>query len=264
MNEESQEPENDLGETGIATETATATDDQDESVPADEDMRKQQPQIYYFERRRQYTDRIDTEGSSVWLISFTDVIALMLTFFVLLYAMSDPIRQKWDNKMGITPYNTARYSAAAGEAGTQESVNLNRLSFQQAENLNYAQAVLQELLNESGAGMPVDIGRSGNELRLSFADALFFPDENGEFSSETLALLARMGPVLDNLENSLAVTGFAPAADHETMFADVQQFAKALKESDYSKPLALAVSDAGPDKAIELILRPHDGYRITR
>ena len=34
-------------------------------------------------------------AKSIWLISFTDLICLMLAFFVLAFSMSEPIRERW-------------------------------------------------------------------------------------------------------------------------------------------------------------------------
>lgn len=218
---------------------------------------------FYFERRRNFRDSPEQTGSSIWLVSFTDIIALMLTFFVLLYAMSDPVQQKWDNKMSVAPPSVVQYSGSQGHSGSQEGINLNRMSFRQAENLDYAEAVLQEVLNESEDGRIINIVRQGDELRLSFVDAVF-ADDGGDFSPEMTRLLRRMGPVLNNIDNSLVIVGHAELPDQHVIFNQTQNFAKALQKADYKKPLALSVQVSPSGQWVDMVLRPHDGYRITR
>lgn len=240
----------------------TETDAAEETVELTPEQ-QQEAKTFYFERRRQYHDGAANAGAAVWLVSFTDVIALMLTFFVLLYAMSDPVQQKWDYKMGITSVNVAKYSGPQNLAGNQEDVNINRLSFRQAKNLDYAQAVLQETLSENESGSIINITRTRDALHLSFVDTMFTAD-NGEFSDEMQQLLRRLGPVLNNLDNSLVIAGHAEADEQEDVFAQTQAFAKALMDADYKKPLALSMDVAVSGEWVDLVLRPHDGRRITQ
>lgn len=245
--------------------TDTPENEVPEEVPTTEAVQadNEKPQTFYFERRRQFRDRMEHGGSSVWLVSFADIIALMLTFFVLLYAMSDPVPQKWDNKMNAMMPSVVQYGAAQGQSGIQEGENLSRLSFRHAENLDYAAAVLQEVLNENNDTQIINIINNGHELRLSFVDTTF-ADQDGEFTAEMVNLLRRIAPVLDSLKNSLVIVGHGEVTDQKSMFIQVQNFAQALKDADYKKPLALAVQVSPSGEWIDMVLRPHDGYRITR
>ncbi|MFP4387114.1 MAG: flagellar motor protein MotB, partial [Alphaproteobacteria bacterium] len=76
------------------------TDNADEGVHEEEDQEEQELQKKPGAEAEDLSiirKNEDDERSRVplWLITFTDVMALMLTFFVLLYSMSSPQEEKW-------------------------------------------------------------------------------------------------------------------------------------------------------------------------
>jgi|GEM_PF-1545145 len=218
---------------------------------------------FHDERRYNFHIQIEQAGSTAWLVSFTDIIALMLTFFVLLYAMSDPVQQKWVNKMNTAQQNTVQYGANSGVYGNQEGVNINRLSFRKAENMDYAEAVLQEILNENEKKPMINIIRTRDELRLSFNDASLLTGDNAP-SPEVTQLLERIGSALNNLNNSLVIAGHAETDKMKPIFTQTQNFAKILRQAGYKKPLALSMQVTKSGQWIDMVVRPHDGYRIIR
>lgn len=228
----------------------------------DKDIAKIQPVTEYIVIARRHMERSDAvpSGPPIWLISFTDVIALMLTFFVLMYAMSDPEPEKWDKKIGITAQATAQFSGARNEAGNAEGVNLNSMDYVAAENLDYLQALFSEIANDSKATQIMTIARRGNVLNLQFDNV--YEKNSNEFNSDFLLFLNALIPLLQSLDNQISLVY---AGDDIRI---LQNAGQALGRDGYSKPLILQLRDqsdsdsSGRDFVISLL--PHNGRRITR
>jgi chemotaxis protein MotB len=207
----------------------------------------------------------DTEqSSSAWLVSFTDVIALMLTFFVLLYAMSDPVQDKWENKMGITPDAVSEYSGAASQAGMNEGVNINRLSYNQAENIDYVAAVLEEILAEESAGDQVSFRRFEDGLELTLKHSFF--NEADEINRRSQQFIRRLAQALGSFDNQITLFYAANTPDSDQQFKRSQTIGLAFKKARYDQPITIAVrGDIADEKGVlKFFIEPHDGRRITR
>jgi len=190
-------------------------------------------------------------GPPVWLISFTDVIALMLTFFVLLYAMSSPDETKWEKKIGVTAQAFAQNSGARNQAGSDEGVNLSRLSYAQAENLDYLSALFEEMQATKDGDM--SITRKGNYLLLSFEKRKI---NNNKFFNE-------LTPILKSLDNQITLM---VSSDLKGGFSLMQSLGERLKDNGYRRPFVIQqVSNIVQVKnGFALSLQPHDGRRINR
>lgn len=204
------------------------------------------------------------QSSSAWLISFTDVIALMLTFFVLLYSMSDPVQDKWDDKMGATPDAYARQSGSVGNAGVNEGVNINRVDYAMVDRVDYTEAVLNEVLNAKDMNIPVDLRRLGNDLYLDITPQAF--DRGNNFNNEYINIIKILSPLLNNLDNQIIVVGSLKDKGSATAFLRAQTIARTLTLKGYKKPLAIALrgDSTGNDAVLSILIKPHDGRRITR
>ena len=194
-------------------------------------------------------------GPPIWMITFTDVIALMLTFFVLLYSMTNPDPEKWDRKIGITEFAQADFSGARNFAGNNEGINLDRLSYNQGENLDYLQAVLAEVMTEADKRF-LTIQRTNNNVLMIFNDV----------DSDDVAFnrfLNRLTPTLNSLDNQLSV--IADGAE-KANFTLIQNVAGTIIQNGYRRHFVLEISDAPLVKnaAFVLAIQPDDGRRIIR
>ena len=77
------------------------------------------------------------EVASMWLVTFTDMRALMLTFFVLLYAMSIPKEDEWSQLTGAVQRQFATFSSQAFYAGAQDTIEIEKLDYSRALDLGY-------------------------------------------------------------------------------------------------------------------------------
>jgi hypothetical protein len=220
------------------------------------------PVIEYTVIARRHMERSDSvpSGPPIWLISFTDVIALMLTFFVLMYAMSDPEPEKWDKKIGITAQAEAQFSGARNEAGNSEGINLNRINYAAAENLDYLQALFSEIATDNKATQIMTIKRYAGALHIQF-DNVYKPNSN-QFNQDFLLFLNAFIPVLQSLDNQITLIHSGNG------IRELQNIGQTLKRDGYSKPIILQTyyqDDNGENnRDFTVSLQPHDGRRITR
>ena len=210
--------------------------------------------------------RRDNEGQSVqakppvWLVSFTDVIALMLTFFVLLYAMSDPEPEKWDKKIGITTQNKAQFSGVQNQAGSDEGVNLNRLSYAEAENLDYLQALFAEIEVDESGNRAMSIVRKDGYLLLSF-DGSQIGGVN--YNKKFINFLNRLTPLLKSLDNQLTLL---TRPDERNGFVMMQKLGENLRDNGYKRQFVIQQADdiLSSDYRFAISIQPDNGRRITR
>ena len=107
------------------------------------------PGVYSATGRKTYKLNLDEERpgfSAIWLISFTDLMGITLTFFVLLFTMSGT------GKKEISPGQTdetfkemSKFSGASEFGGPVDSISLNKIDFNKALELGYLKSVLEAL-----------------------------------------------------------------------------------------------------------------------
>ncbi len=145
-------------------------------------------------------------GPNIWLVTFTDLVLLLLTFFVLLFAMSD-----------IDLGRFGAMSRSAGLAGGTQLIGtapepsldytIPQRQVYPGGELGYLRAVItQSLSNEERFG--VITTRLTNEyLVLSVPGALLFAPGSAEVIQPARDSLFELAPLLDALNNELAITG---------------------------------------------------------
>ena len=203
-------------------------------------------------------------GSPIWLISFTDVIALMLTFFVLLFSMSVPIEDKWQSKIGITASNIAEFTGPTGMAGAEEGTNINRERYHRAENLDYLLTILQEILQQYEDTDGINVRRLPDDLLLSVTKDISF-NSDGTLSPQTQVILRRLAEALNRVNNQIVVSGQLQKGGSTATFVRMQNIAETMKDARYKRPIGISLTqDQHPDaNAIHIYIRWHDGRRIT-
>lgn len=152
----------------------------------------------------------DTQSSAVplWLITFTDVMALMLTFFVLLYAMSEPQVEKWQQlsiSLGASPN---QFDGKAFEAASQDVVSIDKISTRRALDLGYLESVIEKLLIQEKI-QNVTLIRNQERLIISLPSELLFESGRADMQSQGKALLFPLAGVLARVKNKLVVVGHA-------------------------------------------------------
>lgn len=211
-----------------------------------------------------------TPAGKAWLVTFTDLICLLLTFFVMLYAMSDP--------------DPARYKAlAAGVPGAKpEQVGDERpeaafsaasLDRAKAIDLGYLGRVFESQMARNPELADVRINRIDGTLILSLPSDLLFEPGDATLSEGGRKALFVMGGVAANIGNAVDVVGHADASptgrrwtsNWELSLARAQAVADALREAGYLRDITVRGHGDGQSggevkaaaRRVDLVVREH-------
>ncbi len=232
----------------------------------------------------------DSSKVPLWLITFTDVMALMLTFFVLLYSMSSPQKEKWEQmSKGLTQklnaFNTARF-----RSGTQDVISLDKISTSHALNVGYVKVVLGRLLKQKNIN-DVMLIENQNRLVLSLPSDLLFQSGQTKISDKGRQSLFALGSVLSRVKNRIEIVGHSDPrpitgqskAGYKTNWqlslARAAEVARILKDVGYNKEITVrGLSSARYDelpqqipqeeryalsRRVDIIIMNDSGYRLN-
>ncbi len=146
-------------------------------------------------------------GASTWLISFTDVMALMLTFFVLLFAMSNPKQEEWEDFTRQIQENFNRFEGAIENRGAEDAINIEKINFSQALNLNYLRVLIENLIKEQPALRGALLIDHNDSLIISLPQNILFEAGQADVKSDANKALYTMATTLRRIQNRVEVVG---------------------------------------------------------
>lgn len=211
-----------------------------------------------------------TPAGKAWLVTFTDLICLLLTFFVMLYAMSDP--------------DPARYKALAagvpgakpeqvGEERPEAAFSAASLDRGKAIDLGYLGRVFESQMARNPELADVRINRIDGTLILSLPSDLLFEPGDATLSEGGRKALFVMGGVAANIGNAVDVVGHADASptgrrwtsNWELSLARAQAVADALRGAGYLRDITVRGHGDGQSggavkaeaRRVDLVVREH-------
>lgn len=198
----------------------------DKKSKKDEEAEKDVSAVHHVRARgktgRRAGDIRETEkGSAIWLISFTDVMALMLTFFVMLFAMSEPEKEQWTDIMTALKSELNSYYGPAFSQGPQETINLDKIKLDRALDIGYLNLLIKSIVGESEYLSDAVINRQRDHLVISLPQNLLFRTGDAEPVDEGLRALYALGGALSRIKNKIEIIGHAdprPVGDRNEDF----------------------------------------------
>lgn len=148
------------------------------------------------------------DNSQAWLLTFTDLTALMLTFFVLLFSMSTIKDSDWQNLVDSLSPRLDRVQEVT-IALPQHEKSAEEVERLPGSDLDYLSAVLKEQMAANPELAAVRVTHEGARLVISVpGDLLFAPGSTalGEAGGKAAFTLAG---VLRNLRNVIEIAGHA-------------------------------------------------------
>lgn len=154
-----------------------------------------------------YRGRAD-DGGQAWLLTFTDLTALMLTFFVLLYSMSTINSDDWQNLVeALSPKLTSLQEVTVALPSSDEDAEaVERLP---GTDLNYLANLLKEQVADDEILSKAVIVQDQERITISLPGDLLFAPGSVELSEKAQSAIFALGGVLRNLRNVIEVAGFA-------------------------------------------------------
>jgi len=148
------------------------------------------------------------DNSQAWLLTFTDLSALMLTFFVLLFSMSSINDSDWQNLIDALSTRLDRVQQVT-VALPQSEKAADAVEREPGSDLDYLAAVLTEQMGANPLLAKVQVARKDGHLVISVpGDLLFSPGSTGLSEAGEKAAFS-LASVLRSLRNVIEIAGHA-------------------------------------------------------
>ena len=145
---------------------------------------------------------------TAWLLTFTDLVALMLTFFVMLFAMSKVEHRRWQNLSDALSDNLTAVHGPAAEL-PDEQLDIENVEAFTATDLDYLAALLKGNLASDPLLEGAVLWRLQDRIVIALPGELLFPVGATELAPPGRAALAALGGLLRHVTNRLEVTAYA-------------------------------------------------------
>ena len=189
------------------------------------------------------SSRTPSSSGNSWLTSFTDLAALMLTFFVLQFSMSTLDALRWDDL--LQSFRTDRAGLAGGpDPLVAPNPGSSRPETIPGRDLNYLASVLEEQLRAEGLIGLVDLQKGEGYLRMRLPAAVF-SDTPGNDAAALYTARRAVAAILGRLENDIALVAYTRPADTRLRRADwsealskARMAAESLAAAGFGHPIA--------------------------
>lgn len=150
---------------------------------------------------------------TIWLVSFTDLISLLFAFFVLMFAMTEPDRPRWERMAeGLSARSTA--SAPSERApDPQAAFNAATVEPQSRVSLDYLGALLRTQVADRPELAGVFVQREADRVVIAFPGELLFEHNGLVIGERGRQALHTLGAVVGRIGNRIEVVGHAERED---------------------------------------------------
>ncbi len=213
-----------------------------------------------YARRSTAKKEDESAEAPLWLITFTDIMALMLTFFVLLYSMSIPEVEKWEELTSSINKGFSKFYSPQQFAGAQDAISIDKVDLSEALNLDYLYGLIEEKVRDNSILDNVVLMPAKDRLIISMPENLLFEAGQDEITTEGKKALFSLGGLLSRIRNRMEVVGHSdprPIQNQTDKFANnwelslsrAMQVSAILKQVGYTREvIARGMSSARYDE----------------
>ncbi len=170
------------------------------------------------------------DGSQRWLITFADLAAVLLAFFVMMFAMAEIDTDRWEGAVDALSRRLYLQNEEVLSSRPQAERNVPVVRLKQGQSLSYLAALLQQQVEKAGAAEGVDVDLQDDRLVLSLLNEAVFETTGTRLRPEGRRLAFELSGVLAGVRNQVAVVSYARAA-HEELAQDALLRAVALGQA---------------------------------
>lgn len=146
-----------------------------------------------------------------WLITYSDLITLLMIFFVLMYTISNVNSKKFAElsasmSKALLGQNSGHFLGdATGKIPIKES--LSEKVKREMESMLKAQQQIEKLITEQGLAGKVEVHQQARGLVISLKEALLFNSGSAVVTPEAKRIVVKVGQIIQLLPNQMRIEG---------------------------------------------------------
>jgi chemotaxis protein MotB len=150
-------------------------------------------------RKKKEGKEMETAGMMRWLLTYADMITLLLAMFILLYAISKINQKKYQEVMQIAAKVIGKKNISAVEEASVEKLE---------SKLQNAQEKLKKIIEDKNMREKIQLMVEERGIRISFqTDGIFFDLGKADLTEDFQSILGAMATTLKEIPNSIRVEG---------------------------------------------------------
>jgi chemotaxis protein MotB len=194
------------------------------------------------------------ESTRGWLVSFTDLMGVMLTFFVLMFSMVEPASPAFHKIATSLTESLGSASPGTGNRGPQDGPSLDRQHSVPALDTSYLTALLRAQAGDNPLLSDARVSRQRNALVISLPERLSFAPGKSELSYDGARALYVLADTLGRIRNRIEIVGHtAPVFAEGALGVDLWQLsfdraaaaAAILQKAGYVRDIAIYGAGSG-------------------
>jgi chemotaxis protein MotB len=169
--------------------------------------------------RRRRREEPDVDKSNDWLLTYSDMVTLCLTFFVLLYSFSSIDTVKWKSlinslqgALGVMsgsdiPTTTADENQFDMKKIDQMKVEQYLMYEEETKRMEEIQARLNEYLSSNDLDENISTSMEERGVIIRFQDSVLFPKSSADLYQESTVILSGLSSIFKELGNPIRIEG---------------------------------------------------------
>lgn len=198
-------------------------------------------------------DENQTTQTPAWMLTFADLLSLVLTFFVLVYSMTSLQAPQWkavQSSLSQT-LNPDRYWSGIK---LKADKTIQKVTAPKALDLDYLSSILTEKFANEPTLRGVKLQRQDDRIVISLSQDVLFPQSGAVLSENALRTITFLSDILSTISNRIEIQGNTDPtpvlsgdypSNWELSLARAEAVAEELKKAGYRyKIMALGLADS--------------------
>ncbi len=191
--------------------------------------------------------RLKRKQKPTWLISFADVVSLMLTFFVLIFSMSEPRKDGWSMAIGnMSSSFYKNFGNPANPGAVETRFNINSITRETGLSLDYLANLIQEKFEDIDSFENISITHLNDKVVIAIPSQLIFQSGSYELSEIGQEAADIISEAVRRIDNRIEIYGHTdPNPVNSNLFASnwelslwrAQSIANSLYASGYQRDI---------------------------
>ncbi len=198
-----------------------------------------------------------SEGS-LWLVTFADLTAILVAFFVLIYSMSSPMTGQGQGAVA-----GGSGTAAVDRANTQADARRVVTASQPTLTVDYLSAVFADRgLAPRGTNGPLSQQVEHGRLVIRFASDFAFATDQHALRPLAGGVVADLSRILSGVANPISIMSSVPTDDWTLAFDRADSVVEALRQAGYTRSVERFVAPGLPEDALLVIVSDRRGGEL--